>query len=96
MTDHFRVSIEGEQVERVLGELLVARSLLADISTAVMFLDVEMAEARGESVVWALRSDSEGLGSESLGPVSDRLEPLVEPLRDRLTAVIEYLRVDPD
>ncbi len=96
MSDHFRVSIEGEQVERVLGELLVARSLLADISTAVMFLDVEMAEARGERFVVTLRSDSEEGPSEPFGPVSDRLEPLVEPLRDRLTAVIDFLRIDPD
>jgi hypothetical protein len=95
MKDHFRVSIEGEQVERVLGELLVARSLLADISTAVMSLDVEMAEARGERVVWSLSSESEGLAVESLGPVTDCLEPLVQPLRDRLTAVIEFLRVEP-
>jgi hypothetical protein len=95
MIGHFRVSVEGEQVERVLGELLVARSLLADIQTAVLFLDVEAAEARGECVTWVLRSDSDASAPGAVGPVTASLEPLLEPLRDRLSAVIEYLRVDP-
>jgi hypothetical protein len=98
MDYHFRISVEGQEVERLLGELLVARSLCGDVQAEVMHLDVQAAEEAGEPYVLRLvegEPDPE-LAKRSWGPITDQLDPLLDKLELRLTAVIDYLRVNPD
>jgi hypothetical protein len=96
MTDHFRVSIEGEQVERVLGELLVCRAFLSDVEGEVFVLDDRLMEAAGTPNRIALREPGEPSGPGApWGPVGDVLDAPLRLLRDRLTAVIDFLRIDP-
>ncbi len=93
----FRVSVEGEQVERLLGELLVCRSLLSDVEGEVFVLDDNLMEAAGTPNCLALRDPAEPFSGSPApwGPVGEVLDAPLRLLRDRLTAVIEYLRVDP-
>ncbi len=108
MTYHFRVSVEGSDVERILGELLVARALCDDALCESDSLDVEVAEAVGETFSIRLAQLlPDDLSPETaaelarqrasfIGPVTDRLDPILKHLSARLTVVIDYLRVDPD
>jgi hypothetical protein len=98
MTYHFRVSVEGQEVERLLGELLVARAICGDLQAEVMHMDVQVAEDAGDPFVLGLvegEPDPERAKSP-WGPITDQLEPLLDSLEACLTAVIDYLRVNPD
>jgi hypothetical protein len=96
MVHSFRVSVEGSEVERLLGELLVARASLEAALLEAYILDCNSDggasfQLVGGEAPWSLAGGPAG----SAGPFSAVLQGPLGEARARLTAVIDYLRVEP-
>ncbi len=91
--ENVRVSVEGSEVERLLGELLVARSSLERASLQVYMLDCG---GLGAIVRLAGEAEKSGDSPRTAGPLGSVVEPHLQDVSARLTAMIDYLSEDSD